>query len=215
MEIITEVKILSDYWVEWHSFSENLKIIVFFSNCDSVDFHHVLLGQAKAYFTQEVAENQEEQKKQVGKNWFFLLNVTDFISVPLFSLPILKLHGNLTQVERSKVYNEFNKTKRGVLVCTDVAARGIDFPNIDWIIQYDPPEDPTEYIHRVIWFMWRVLIVTVKVGRTARLGREGNALLFLLPSEQNYVQLLKDHGVSNSLILQIIPNTIVAFIILH
>ena len=37
----------------------------------------------------------------------------------------------------------------GILLCTDVAARGLDIPDVDWIVQYDPPDDPKEYIHRL------------------------------------------------------------------
>ena len=67
---------------------------------------------------------------------------------------------------------------KGVLLCTDVAARGLDIPAVDWIIQYDPPDDPKEYIHRV--------------GRTAR-GRsgQGRALLLLLPEEMGFLRYLK------------------------
>jgi ATP-dependent RNA helicase DDX18/HAS1 len=58
-----------------------------------------------------------------------------------------------------------------------VAARGLDIPAVDWIIQFDPPDDPREYIHRV--------------GRTARAGGRGKALLFLLPSELAFLKFLK------------------------
>ena len=65
-------------------------------------------------------------------------------------------------------------TDRGVvLVCTDVAARGIDIPDVDWIVQYDPPTDPDFYVHRV--------------GRTARAGRSGSALLFLRLQKIKYL----------------------------
>lgn len=70
----------------------------------------------------------------------------------------------------------------GVLLCTDVAARGLDFPSVSSIIQYDPPGEAAEYVHRV--------------GRTARMGAHGEALLFLLPSERQYADLLADQGVS-------------------
>ena len=53
---------------------------------------------------------------------------------------------------------------------TDVAARGLDFPNIDWVVQFDAPEDPAAYIHRV--------------GRAGRFRSKGNALTFVLPSEE-------------------------------
>lgn len=65
-----------------------------------------------------------------------------------------------------------------MLLCTDVAARGLDIPAVDWIIQFDPPDDPKEYIHRV--------------GRTAR-GKDGSgrALLFLMPEELAFLKYLK------------------------
>lgn len=66
----------------------------------------------------------------------------------------------------------------GILLCTDVAARGLDIPRVDWIIQYDPPDDPRDYIHRV--------------GRTARAGKVGKSLLFLLESELGFLRYLKD-----------------------
>ena len=69
-----------------------------------------------------------------------------------------------------------------MLLCTDVAARGLDIPDVDFVIQYDPPQDPNGFVHRC--------------GRTARLGRHGSALALLLPSEEGYVELLAVRKVS-------------------
>ncbi|KAJ8487806.1 hypothetical protein ONZ45_g14201 [Pleurotus djamor] len=69
----------------------------------------------------------------------------------------------------------------GILLCTDVAARGLDIPRVDWIIQFDPPDDPRDYIHRV--------------GRTARAGKVGKSLMFLLPSELGFLRYLKESKV--------------------
>ena len=63
-----------------------------------------------------------------------------------------------------------------MLICTDVAARGLDIPDVDWIVQYDAPQDPSFFIHRV--------------GRTARMGRKGNSLVMLAPNEDTYVEFL-------------------------
>jgi superfamily II DNA/RNA helicase len=83
--------------------------------------------------------------------------------------PIYRLHGNVPQRVRQEVYREFCAAEKGVLFCTDVAARGLDLPAVHWILQYDPPCDTTDYVHRA--------------GRTARRGLGGSALMFLLPSE--------------------------------
>ncbi|KAG0478941.1 hypothetical protein HPP92_013660 [Vanilla planifolia] len=88
------------------------------------------------------------------------------------------IHGKQKQQRRTSTFFDFSKADKGILLCTDVAARGLDIPAVDWIIQYDPPDEPKEYIHRV--------------GRTARgEGGEGNALLFLLPEELNFIAYLK------------------------
>lgn len=59
-----------------------------------------------------------------------------------------------------------------------MAARGLDIPRVDWIVQFDPPDDPRDYIHRV--------------GRTARAGKVGKSLLFLLESELGFLRFLKE-----------------------
>ncbi|XP_014456199.1 probable ATP-dependent RNA helicase DDX10 [Alligator mississippiensis] len=85
-------------------------------------------------------------------------------------VPILALHGKQQQMKRMEVYNDFVRKKSAVLFATDIAARGLDFPAVNWVIQFDCPEDANTYIHRV--------------GRTARYKEGGEALLILLPSEE-------------------------------
>uniref|UniRef100_A0A9J8CNN4 ATP-dependent RNA helicase n=1 Tax=Cyprinus carpio carpio TaxID=630221 RepID=A0A9J8CNN4_CYPCA len=80
------------------------------------------------------------------------------------SLNFYRLHGNMRQ--------------------EDVAARGLDLPQVTWIVQYNPPVSAVEYVHRV--------------GRTARIGAQGSSLLFLTPSEMAFVDVLANHNISLS-----------------
>lgn len=89
------------------------------------------------------------------------------------STNLFELHGKQHQNKRTAIYYQFVEKRQAVLICTDIAARGVDFPAVDWVIQLDAPEDKNTYIHRV--------------GRTARYKSKGNALLFLLPSERAFV----------------------------
>lgn len=94
------------------------------------------------------------------------------------ALPVLDLHGKQKQQKRTNTFFEFCNADKGTLICTDVAARGLDIPAVDWIIQFDPPDDPRDYIHRV--------------GRTARGSQgRGKSLMFLLPSELGFLRYLK------------------------
>lgn len=79
--------------------------------------------------------------------------------------------------KRHKIFSKFRDLEHGVLVCTDVMARGIDIPEVNWVVQYDPPSSAEFFVHRC--------------GRTARAGHVGKALLFLLPSEESYVDFIK------------------------
>ncbi|KAL1987470.1 hypothetical protein VTN96DRAFT_3852 [Rasamsonia emersonii] len=85
-------------------------------------------------------------------------------------VPLLHLHGRQKQGGRLDITTRFSRAKYAVLFATDVAARGLDFPAVDWVIQLDCPEDADTYIHRV--------------GRTARYERNGRAVLFLDPTEE-------------------------------
>jgi ATP-dependent RNA helicase DDX18/HAS1 len=97
-------------------------------------------------------------------------------------VPVVCIHGQKKQASRSSTFYSFCQANKGIMICTDVAARGLDIPRVDWIVQYDPPDEPKEYIHRV--------------GRTARgAGGIGKALLFLMPEELGFLQYLRRAGV--------------------
>jgi ATP-dependent RNA helicase DDX10/DBP4 len=85
-------------------------------------------------------------------------------------IPLLHLHGRQKQMTRLQVTKRFAAAQASCLFATDVVARGLDFPAVDWVVQVDCPEDADTYIHRV--------------GRTARYERKGQAVLFLDPNEE-------------------------------
>ncbi|KAI4306875.1 hypothetical protein L6164_030117 [Bauhinia variegata] len=115
--------------------------------------------------------------------YFMTCACVDYWGVVLTRLSVLKgfslipLHGKMKQTVREKALTSFTSLSNGILLCTDVAARGLDIPGVDCIVQYDPPQDPNVFIHRV--------------GRTARLGKQGHAIVFLLPKEESYVEFLR------------------------
>jgi len=96
-------------------------------------------------------------------------------------MQFFQLHGSLEQPVRTATLNKFVAVEgRAVLLATDVASRGLDLPYVDFIVQVDPPTSQDDYIHRI--------------GRTARAGRTGQGILFLLPSEEEYITALASHG---------------------
>ncbi|XP_073909032.1 ATP-dependent DNA helicase DDX31 isoform X3 [Castor canadensis] len=145
-------------------FEKDQKMIIFFSSCELVEFHytlflHTLLSSSGAPASRQLPSASSRLK-------------------------FLRLHGNMKQEERTAVFQEFSHSKTGVLLCTDVAARGLDLPRVTWIIQYSAPSSPAEYIHRI--------------GRTARIGCRGSSLLILAPSEAEYVNSLASHKINVS-----------------
>ncbi|XP_007942530.2 probable ATP-dependent RNA helicase DDX31 [Orycteropus afer afer] len=145
-------------------FEKKQKMIVFFSSCELVEFHYNLFLQTLLSSSGAPASGH----------------------LPSAStrLKFLRLHGNMEQEERTAVFQEFSHSKTGVLLCTDVAARGLDLPRVTWIVQYNAPSSPAEYIHRI--------------GRTARIGCHGSSLLILAPSEAEYVNSLASHKINIS-----------------
>ncbi|MEM9428545.1 MAG: DEAD/DEAH box helicase [Pseudomonadota bacterium] len=79
------------------------------------------------------------------------------------------IHGNKSQGQRDRAIKAFRDRTVTILVATDVAARGIDIPGVGYVINYDLPEVPDNYVHRI--------------GRTARAGRDGEAIAFCAPDE--------------------------------
>lgn len=94
---------------------------------------------------------------------------------------VFAIHGQMTQPVRQKAHRAVTNASKGVLVCTDVAARGLDIPEVGVVVQFDPPVDPSTFIHRI--------------GRTARMGRHGLSLAMLTPEEIDYVIFMKGHNV--------------------
>jgi len=107
-------------------------------------------------------------------------------------LSVMALYGSLHQLKRMAIYDQFCDKQAAVLLATDIAARGLDFPAVDWVIQLDCPEDGTTYVHRA--------------GRTARYNTAGESLLVLLPQEeQGMLKQLSAHKIPISKI-EINPN---------
>jgi ATP-dependent RNA helicase DDX31/DBP7 len=167
-----------------------MKAIVFVSCADSVEFHFELftrknetdanadptdLSDESDAETEDKKENKEKEKAaQHGT-----IRLATAFSSPSNPVTIHKLHGSLPQHVRTSTLAAFSKSKEAsVLFCTDVASRGLDLPNVDLVVEYDPAFSSDEHLHRI--------------GRTARLGRDGRAMVFLLPgSEEGYVETLK------------------------
>ncbi|XP_065504493.1 probable ATP-dependent RNA helicase DDX31 isoform X2 [Caloenas nicobarica] len=155
---------LAAFILEKCKFEKHHKMIIFFSSCEQVEFYYEL-------FLKVLSGGLESEQPEPS-------------SVSSAHLEFLRLHGNMDQEERTEVFQEFLKSKTGILLCTDVAARGLDLPQVTWIVQYNAPASPAEYIHRI--------------GRTARIGCRGNSLLVLAPSEAEYVSLLASHKINVS-----------------
>lgn len=172
-----------------------MKCIVFMSCADSVDFHFELL-------THDIQSSSKDKSNESG-------DAKDELKMPKQSrtdkipqgntipetrtegpaaafaikenpVQIFRLHGSLQQSTRTAALKAFSKcTDPAVLVCTDVASRGLDLPNVDFVIEYDPPFSKEDHLHRA--------------GRTARAGKEGRAMIFLQPGcEEGYVEILKE-----------------------
>ena len=89
------------------------------------------------------------------------------------------LHGGVEQADRFQILNNFRDGKTLVLITTDVAARGIDIPNVDYVINYDVPDNPENYVHRC--------------GRTGRGKEYGQAITFCSESEKELVDVIETY----------------------
>ncbi len=89
----------------------------------------------------------------------------------------IAVHGNKSQARRQAAMREFNAARPPVLVATDLAARGLDFSDVRQVINYDLPDVPETYVHRI--------------GRTARAGAAGNALSFCSGDEKHLLRMIE------------------------
>ncbi|KAL9597307.1 MAG: hypothetical protein Q9219_005231 [cf. Caloplaca sp. 3 TL-2023] len=177
-----------------HTFARKgsvMKAIVFLSCADSVDFHfEVFARKSTSPNTKDTIKkpHPESDKENTDSSLTStvpeqsLTTVTQsdvLASTPNPNLALHKLHGSLTQQTRTATLAAFTRsTNPSILLCTDVASRGLDLPNIDLVIEYDPPFSSEDHLHRI--------------GRTARAGREGRAVIFLMPGpEEGYVEILR------------------------
>ncbi len=102
--------------------------------------------------------------------------------------PLYELQGHQKQKKRMAIYFTFCEKRYGVLLCTNIAARGLDFPQVDWVIQIDIPDQLDIYVHRV--------------GRTARYRSDGNSLLLVSENELPLVEELKGKSINIHKIVQ-------------
>ncbi|KAF2396530.1 ATP-dependent RNA helicase dbp7 [Trichodelitschia bisporula] len=169
-----------------------MKAIVFISCADSVDFHYEVFTRKEESEDTEQKESTEkpktpkmskfqgkaERKPPAPPTEVTTSAISPTVSSPTNTVTCYRLHGSFPQATRTKTLQAFTKdTSPSFLLCTDVASRGLDLPDIDVVIEYDPPFSKDEHLHRI--------------GRTARAGRNGRAMIFLLPGpEEGYIQVL-------------------------
>jgi len=169
-----------------------MKIIVFMSCTDSVDYHWKMLGGVQMgaqQETEEEVESKRKQKKRIGKDG----EEEEPISYTCPLLPatsIYRLHGSLALQTRRNSLASFASASspstssdapgNSILLCTSVASRGLDLPLVRAVIQYDLPTEQgvNEYVHRV--------------GRTARVGRGGESWAFVGDKESEWVSWVEE-----------------------
>ncbi|XP_069354076.1 ATP-dependent DNA helicase DDX31-like isoform X2 [Maniola hyperantus] len=169
------------------------KMIVFMATLEMVDYHTelietVLTGKdgkkknnknkkAKKRKTNKEQGSDEDDSASEGSEFEIDYEAPGEGGLVPLDLDVFSLHGSMPHEQRIEVFKQFRAAKRGLLICTDVAARGLDLPKVDLVLQYCAPASATDYVHRV--------------GRTGRAAQVGAAVMFLLPSEAEFVRHLE------------------------
>ena len=145
------------------------KTIIFVSTCDLCEYLSKIIIDLEIdiNYKSEIGSNPKDKQKSTKDD-------LKTKNIHLFSQKTYKLHGKMKHEERKIVFNEFNEDNTGILIATDVAARGLDFQNVNWVIHYDINPDIKEYINRI--------------GRTARIDNVGNSILFLMQNERKLLE---------------------------
>ena len=154
----------------------------------SVDKQSTILTKIKhEVFNIEQVDKYGKLIEQINdRGWSVIICVKTKHGSKRMSLKLVKqgfganaIHGDLKQSQRELILNKFRNKKYRILVATDIAARGLDISHIEHVINYDLPQKPEDYIHRI--------------GRTARAGLNGAALSFITPNDRrlwNYIDRL-------------------------
>ncbi|KAK4666570.1 ATP-dependent RNA helicase dbp7 [Podospora pseudopauciseta] len=156
-----------------------MKAIIFISCADSVDFHYEVLKDTVTVEPPPPAQEGDAPAKKPDVHIETTVAPAAYITSPANTRVMLhKLHGSLAQPVRSATLKAFSGCKDpAVLITTDISSRGLDVPAVDLVIEYDPAFAVPDHVHRI--------------GRTARAGRSGKAVLFLLPGpEEGYTSIL-------------------------
>jgi ATP-dependent RNA helicase DDX31/DBP7 len=172
-----------------------LKVILFASCADSVDFHFNVLA-----FQDDEADNSAKPDGAVVPKSSKPVDATragvrrdkskeadastsaqaHILSDSGTSVMVYRLHGSLVQAVRTNTLRSFTRSEHpSLLICTDIASRGLDLPDVDRVIELDPAFSREEHLHRV--------------GRTARAGHDGSADILLMPGcEEGYLAVLRE-----------------------
>lgn len=183
--------------------SERKKVIVYFLTCACVEFYSLALrrlldggaggaadggGETNSGpAADDDAKKQQEKDEDAAALAALLRPATtasaDAAPSSCYSgAAVHALHGRMKQAQREAALASFARAPGGaVLLATDLAARGLDLPRVDLVLQFDAPQDPAAFVHRA--------------GRSARAGRSGEARALLLPSEEAYAELQRVRGV--------------------
>ncbi|KAK3956648.1 P-loop containing nucleoside triphosphate hydrolase protein [Pseudoneurospora amorphoporcata] len=156
-----------------------MKAIIFISCADSVDYHFELLKSTAAPRAEPEPKPEGEAPTKPNIHIESTVGPATYITSPANPTVMLhKLHGSLAQPVRTATLKAFSECKDpAVLITTDISSRGLDVPAVELVIEYDPAFAVPDHMHRI--------------GRTARAGRAGKAVLFLLPgSEEGYISIL-------------------------
>ena len=141
------------------------KTIIFVSTCDLCEYLSKIITELEIdiNYNSDIEVNPKDKQKSSKVD-------SRPKNTNLFTQKTYKLHGKMKHDERKIVFNEFNEDNSGILIATDVAARGLDFKNVNWVIHYDINPDIKEYINRI--------------GRTARIDNVGSSIIFLMQNER-------------------------------
>lgn len=170
VEIPTQYRLM--YLLMFLFAHQDKKVIVFASTCETVN---LLAHICKVVdWRRCVNKRGREEVVDMERDEDAEVSATEW---KLFDGKVYKLHGDMDHSERKVNFFGFDKAESSVLVCTDVASRGLDFKHVDWILQWDLSSNVKEYVNRV--------------GRTARIASQGKSLCFVMPGEREYVAYVK------------------------